>query len=320
VKLLGIILNYKTADMTLEAARGLAKALELVPEARFVIVDNDSQDGSFEKLSAAVAAEPWRERCEVLASGRNGGFGAGNNFAMRRNLESHDPAEYFYLLNSDAIPAPDAVKVLADFMDGHGDAAIAGGYVHGPDGAFHNTAFRYPSFASELEEQAQTGPISKLLAEFVVALPEQERTLRVDWTAAVSMILRRKALQKVGLFDETFFLYFEETDLCRRAVTAGYAVYYVPKSRVSHIGSVSTGMKSLDKPMPKYWFEAREHYFRKHHGDAYYVTANVAWLAGRAVRGLRRAVTLKPDPRRPSITRDFLRHNFAPQRFRGPGK
>jgi GT2 family glycosyltransferase len=316
MKLLGIILNYKTPDMTLEAARGLAKALEVVPDARFVIVDNDSRDGSFEKLTAAVAKEPWHARCEVLASGRNGGFGAGNNFAMRRNLESKDPAEYFYLLNSDAIPAPQAVKVLVDFMDGHGDAAIAGSYVHGPDGSFHNTAFRYPSFASELEEQAQTGPISKLLAEYIVALPESQRTLRVDWTAAVSMILRRKAVEKFGLFDETFFLYFEETDLCRRAVDAGYAVYYVRDSEVSHIGSVSTGMKSLDRPMPKYWFEAREHYFRKHHGDAYYMTANLAWMLGRSMRGLRRTLERKADPRRPRLTRDFIKHNFSPERFR----
>jgi N-acetylglucosaminyl-diphospho-decaprenol L-rhamnosyltransferase len=316
MKLLGIILNYKTPDMTLEAARGLARALELVPDSRFVIVDNDSQDGSFEKLRAAVAEEPWRDKCEVLASGRNGGFGAGNNFAMRRNLESKDPAEYFYLLNSDAIPAPDAAKVLVDFMDGHGDAAIAGSYVHGPDGSFHNTAFRYPSFAAELEEQAQTGPISKLLAEFIVALPETDRITRVDWTAAVSMVLRARAVKKFGLFDETFFLYFEETDLCRRAVLAGYAVYYVPQSKVSHIGSVSTGMKNHEKPMPKYWFEAREHYFRKHHGDAYYVAANVSWLAGRLVRGLRRAVTMKKDPRRPHITRDFVKHNFAVERFK----
>jgi GT2 family glycosyltransferase len=316
MKLLGIILNYKTPDMTLEAARGLAKALEGVPDARFVIVDNDSRDGSYEALTAAVAKEPWHARCEVLASGRNGGFGAGNNFAMRRNLESKDPAEYFYLLNSDAIPAPQAVKVLVDFMDGHGDAAIAGSYVHGPDGSFHNTAFRYPSFASELEEQAQTGPISKLLAEYIVALPESQRTLRVDWTAAVSMILRRKAVEKFGLFDETFFLYFEETDLCRRAVDAGYAVYYVRDSEVSHIGSVSTGMKSLDRPMPKYWFEAREHYFRKHHGDAYYMTANLAWVLGRSMRGLRRTLERKADPRRPRLTRDFIKHNFSPERFR----
>ena len=80
-------------------------ATETLPDARLVIVDNDSQDGSFEKLRDAVAARPWKSRAEVLQSGHNGGFGAGNNFGIRHNLSSNDPADYFYILNPDAFPA-----------------------------------------------------------------------------------------------------------------------------------------------------------------------------------------------------------------------
>jgi GT2 family glycosyltransferase len=125
------------------------------------------------------------------------------------------------------------------------------------------------------------------------------------------MLIRRETVQRIGLFDETFFLYFEETDLCRRARQAGYKVYYVRDAHVSHIGSVSTGMKQIDKPMPLYWFEARKHYFRKHHGSGYALLADVAWLAGRGLRGLRRLVERRPDERRPHITRDFIKFNFG---------
>lgn len=311
MKLHGVILNYRTADLTLEAARALARALSRIPDSSFVIVDNDSQDGSFERLRAAVQQEPWLERCEVLASGDNGGFGAGNNFAIRRNLSSDDPADYFLLLNSDAAPAETAIEILLDFMEAHPSAGMCGAYIHGPDGEPHQTAFRFPSALSELEEQAQTGPISKLLRRHIVALPIPDHTTEVEWTAAVCMLLRRQTLQRIGLFDEQYFLYYEETDLCRRARQAGYQVYYVRDSHVSHIGSVSTGMKVMTRPMPSYWFEARKHYFRKHHGSAYALASDVAWLSGRALRGARRLIERRTDERRPRITRDFVRYNFG---------
>ncbi|HTU57707.1 MAG TPA: glycosyltransferase family 2 protein [Polyangiales bacterium] len=312
MKLFGVILNYKTADMTLGAATALARALEHVPDSRFAIVDNDSQDGSYEKLKSAVAKSPFRDRCTVLASGHNGGFGSGNNFAIRQNLHSDNPAEYYLLLNSDAVPSEMAIKRMYDFMTSHPDAGICGAYVHGPDGEPHHTAFRFPTAFSELEEQAQTGPISKLVSEHVVALEIPDHTTEVPWTAAVCMMLRRETVQKIGLFDETFFLYYEETDLCRRARQAGYKVYYVREADVSHIGSVSTGMKRFDKPMPLYWFEARKHYFRKHHGDSYSMLADVMWLAGRSVCALRRVIDRRVEERRPHFTRDFIKFNFAP--------
>jgi GT2 family glycosyltransferase len=311
MKLYGCILNYRTAELTLQAARALARALEQVPDSRFVIVDNDSQDGSYERLRDALQTEPFRDRCEVLASGHNGGFGAGNNFAIQRNLHSDDPAQYYLLLNSDAAPAPDAIQKLVQFMDAQPDAGMCGAYIHGPDGEPHQTAFRFPSAFSELEEQAQTGPLSKVLSRHIVALPIPERSVEVEWTAAVCMLIRRETLQRIGLFDERYFLYFEETDLCRRARDAGYKVYYVRDSHVSHIGSVSTGMKNLRAPMPTYWFEARKHYFRKHHGAGYALSADLAWLAGRSLRGIRRLIERRADERRPHITRDFIKFNFG---------
>lgn len=311
MKLFCVILNYKTPDMTFEAATALARALDHVPGSRFVIVDNDSQDGSYESLQKAVEGSSFRDRCQVLASGHNGGFGAGNNFAVRQNLHGDDPADCYLLLNSDAVPAELAIKRMYDFMLTHSDAGICGAYIHGPDGTPHHSAFRFPGIISEFEEQAHTGLISKLLAGHIVALDIPDHTVEVPWVVGACMMIRRETFERIGLFDETFFLYFEETDLCRRARQAGYSIYFVREAEVSHVGSASTGLKRLDRPMPLYWFESRKHYFTTHHGPGYALVADLAWLAGRGLRGLRYLIEGRVDLRRPRVTRDFIRFNFG---------
>ena len=218
MKLLCIILNYKTAEMTLDAVKAARAALAHVEGGyRIDVVDNDSQDGSFEKLSAWVEEAGWPD-VEVMASGHNGGFGAGNNFAMRKALASDDPPELLYILNSDAFPAEDAIKALVDFMDAHPEVGITGSYIHGTDDVPHLTAFRSRRSKARSSGRSASMPSSRLWPEHEVPIqPMPERTRQVDWLAGASMMIRRTVLEEVGFFDETFFLYFEETDLCRRA-------------------------------------------------------------------------------------------------------
>jgi hypothetical protein len=311
VKLLSVIVNYRTAEMTLKALEALLAELESFPEARVVIVDNDSRDGSFERLRDAVRERGHGTRVSVVASERNGGFAYGNNFAIRPALASADPPDYVYLLNSDAFPERGAVKRLVDFLDGHPNAGIAGSFIHGVDGEYHQTAFRFPSIASEFESTIGFGPISRLLDRFVVALPKPEQTLQVDWLAGASMMIRRQVLETVGLFDETFFLYYEETDFCRRARLAGWPTYYVVDSSVAHVGSASTGMKDRTRRTPAYWFDSRRHYFLKNHGTAYLAASNVVYVVGNTLRRVRSRIQRKPEIDAPGHLADFIRYNFA---------
>jgi N-acetylglucosaminyl-diphospho-decaprenol L-rhamnosyltransferase len=312
MKLLCIIVNYKTARMTLKAAEALLSEIASIEGARVAIVDNDSQDGSYDRLRDAVAQRGWRRQVDVLQTGHNGGFGYGNNFAIRRNLASRDKADYFYLLNSDAFPQQDSIQCLLSFMENHQYVGIAGSHIRGPDGVPHHTAFRFPSLIGELESGLSLGLVSELLTDWSIALPIPKRTQQVDWIAGASMLIRRSVFEKVGLFDEEFFLYFEETDLCRRAVMAGFPIYYLPNSVVIHIGSASTGMKDETRPMPRYWFESRRHYFRKHHGWQYLQGVNVAWTAGHLMWQARRHLQRKHNPHPPWFLRDFIRYNFIP--------
>lgn len=300
---LTVLLNWRTAEMTLKAAEAALRAMEDVA-GEIVVVDNDSGDGSFERMSDALQGQP---RVRVVQSGHNGGFGAGNNVGIRLGLSDGSRPEYVYILNSDAFPAPDAIRLLLDYLQTHPEVGFAGSFIHGPDGEAHWTCFRFPSVASEFEAAARTGPISKLLAHRTVSIPVPDATGPVDWLAGASMMIRDRVLQEIGLFDETFFLYFEETDLCRRAAAAGWPTHFVRESRVEHIGSVSTGMKGWRR-VPGYWFDSRWHYFTKLGGTSRAVAATLAHLAGGLILRVRRLVRPSIPPGAPHFLRDLTGH------------
>ncbi|MDP5350001.1 MAG: glycosyltransferase, partial [Paracoccaceae bacterium] len=119
-RLLTVLLNWRTAPMTLRAAEAgltaMAALREAMPGARtdMVIVDNDSGDGSFEMLRDQARARGWTEggAVRVIQSGHNGGFGAGNNVGIRTGMADGEAPDYVYLLNSDAFPTPDALLAL----------------------------------------------------------------------------------------------------------------------------------------------------------------------------------------------------------------
>lgn len=315
--LLLVSLNYRTPEMTLRSVRSALDALEGI-DAEVVVVDNDSGDGSFEMMQAEVVK--WNDpRVRVVQSGHNGGFGAGNNVGILAGPSGGGKPDYVYILNSDAFPAPDAIRRLLEHLEDHPMAGFAGSYIHGEDGQPHVTAFRFPSIWSELEGAARFGPITRLLRNHVVHLGVPETTRKVDWLAGASMMMRRGVLDRIGLFDETFFLYFEETDLCRRAALAGFETHYVRDSRVAHIGSVSTGMKTWDR-IPGFWLDSRWHYFTKNHGRAYALAATLLHVVGGALWRIRRVVQGKPKADPAHFLRDLLFHDLRAAFRPLPGK
>ena len=310
-RLLTVILNWRSAEMTLRAAEAALRALEGIDGA-LVIVDNNSGDGSFEVMSEVVAARGWDKGAQavrVLQSGRNGGFGAGNNFGIRAGLPDGSKPDFVYILNSDAFPESAAIQALLRHLQQHPATGFAGSFIYGDDGAPHRTAFRFPSAAGEFEAQIRFGPVSRLLADSIVARPIPQATGRVDWLAGASLMMRQAVLDQIGLFDETFFLYFEETDLCRRAALAGWPTDYVVESRVMHIGSASTGMRDWRR-IPQFWLDSRLHYFVKNHGRRYACAATLAHLAGGALWRARLLIQRKDRGDPPFYLWDLTRHHL----------
>ncbi len=179
----------------------------------------------------------------------------------------------------------------------------------GREGDPHVTAFRFPSIASEFEGAACTGVISRLLSRHIVPLPLPPQTQPVDWVAGASLLIRRAVLDEVGLFDEGFFLYYEETDLCRRAARHGWVTLYVRESAVAHIGSVSTGMK-VWRRTPGYWFVSRRRYFVRNHGVGQAALATLAHVAGGMIHRARCLLSNKQRADPPRFLRDLVRHDL----------
>ena len=309
-KVLTIILNYKTAEMTLKCLASARTAMKGLSGA-ITIVDNDSQDGSFEAISAHVTEQGWDAEAQVrvIQSGHNGGFGAGNNVGIRAGLPDGSKPDFVYILNSDAFPAPDAIHILLEHMQASPKTGFAGSYLSGAENDPHVSSFRFHSIASEFEGSIRFGPVSRLLKNRQVPIGIPTETTPVGWVAGASVLVRQSVFDEIGLFDETFFLYFEEVDLCLRATRAGYGTDYVPASKVTHIGSVSTGMK-VWKRVPPYWYDSRWHYFSKNYGKLYAVGATLAHLLGGGLHKLRCMATRKQNMITPGFLTTMLVHDI----------
>ncbi len=308
-----ILLNSRTPAMTLRAAEAALADLHGFG-GELVIVDNASGDGSFELIAQGVAERGWGALVRVIASPVNGGFGAGNNIGLRMKMTDGRAPDYFYILNSDAFPDAGCTAALLEHLESHPRAGIACSHIRGEDGVVHTSAFRFPSIAGEFVGAARLGFIDRMLPDAPVPMPQPQVTRQVDWSAGASMMLRATMLAETGAFDETFFLYFEETDLCLRAARAGWTCWYIPDSRVVHIGSVSTGMKTKRR-MPSYWFDSRRHYFIKNHGRTYAAVALWAHLAGGVLHRLRSGLAGRRAQDPSWFLRDLLAHATTPYRL-----
>jgi GT2 family glycosyltransferase len=311
-----VIVNYRTAESTVRAIEAAAAGMDGTNRAngwRISVVDNLSNDGSLEKIWAAVEGFAFRDRVSVIASDHNGGFGYGNNLVLRAALAGGEPADYFHLCNPDSYPDRGSTSVLADYMDSHPQVGIAGGQLYDDAGRDCASAFRFHNFLAELEQGLQFGVASLLLSRRRVSLPLPCKTGRVAWVSGASMMIRRETLETIGLFDEKFFLYFEETDFCRRAMKAGWTTHHVAECRVHHIGGLSLDMDDPTAPLPDWWFASRSRYFLKHHGRLYTTATNLAFVTGLSLRHVRHKIQCKKNCSPSHLLRDFVRHNFGKQ-------
>lgn len=315
--LLVVIVNYRTPSLTIDSLRSLVSEVQALPGTRVVVTDNNSGDGSVEKIGAAIETEGWGEWVSLMPLELNGGFAYGNNAAIRPALQSTNPPPYILLLNPDTIVRPRALQVLVDFMNKHPDVGIAGSRLEDPDGTSQRSAFRFHTAFSELDFGLRLGIVSKLLSQWVVAPPVSDETYQTDWVAGASMIIRREVFEAAGLMDEDYFMYYEEMDFCLQAKKAGWSCWYVPESRVVHLVGQSSGVTDTKRPpkrLPQYLFDSRRRYFIKNYGWLYAALADHAWASGFALWRLRRVIQRKPDNDPPKVFGDFLRNSVL---FRG---
>jgi hypothetical protein len=305
-----VIVNYCTADLVIDCLRSLEATREECPRLEAVIADNASPDCSGQRIAEAIGQNGWQAWARVKAMPVNGGFSYGNNAVIRDYTKSDPLPDYFWLLNSDTVVRPGAFGPLLAFMEKTPEAGIAGSRLEHMDGTPQHSAFRFHTLAAEFEGSVNLGPISKLFRDRQVAPPISNEIRRYDWLSGASMLIRREVFEQAGLFDEGYFLYYEETDFCIRAAKCGWQCWYVPESRIVHLVGKSTGVTGGTrlKRRPAYWFESRHRYYTKHHGRLYGSMADLALAAGTVIWMARAALERRPSNCPEGFLTDLVRH------------
>ncbi len=304
------IVSYKSAALTVDCLRSIAAARDKSPlRIRCVVIDNASGDGPH--VSDAVAANGWKAWARVVVAPRNGGFAYGNNLGLSE-LERDGRIDFFHLLNPDTVLQPGAIDALIDFLDSHPRAGIAGGVFENGDGSEWAIAFRFPTLLSEFEQGVRLGLVSRLLSSACVPMNMGSSDAEVDWVSGASMMVRREVFDRIGGLDETFFLYFEETEFCHRAKRAGFEVWYVPASRVVHIAGQSTKVTERNvgpRRLPSYWFDSRRLFFTLTRGATYAAAVDAMAIVAGWLGLAKSALLGRLGSHVPHFLRDLFRHS-----------
>ena len=312
MSVLVIIVNYRTAHLTVECLRSLQPQVQAQPGTQVVVVENASGDDSARTISTAINNEGWSTWARLVESPVNGGFAYGNNVALRPALAPDSGFDYFWLLNPDTTLRPGALGAMLDFARARPDVGIMGSSIEGADGAPWPYAFRFPTLWSELDGSMRLGVVSRLLRRWAILHPMNGQEAQVDWVVGASMMVRREVFESIGLMDEHYFLYYEETDFCLQARRAGWSCWYVPQSRVMHIAGQSTGVtgkQAAHKRRPKYWFDSRRRYFIKNWSRAYAVATDLVWMSAYSMWRVRRVIQRRAQVDPPHFLADFLRYS-----------
>jgi len=282
-----IILNFRTSDLTIACLESVVPQL-LSGHDVAIVVDNCSGDGSAERINEAIEARGWSAVARVVRSSVNGGFAAGNNVGIRA-VE----ARWRLLLNSDTVVRPGALEALLAFAESNSGTGLIGPRLEWPDGTPQISCFRNRSPWRELIRAASTRMIARLAPGGEVGLPVSEQPIDCDWASFAAVLIRHDVIERVGTLDESFFMYFEDIDYCRRARAAGFRVRSCPAARVVHLRGGTSDVKAATRErrrLPRYYFESRARYFAKYYGVAGLWLTNVLWSAGFVIAQVKRAL------------------------------
>jgi len=322
--LLIVIVNYRTPELVVDCLASLAPEVADWPRVGVVVVDNDSQDGSALAMERAIIASGWSGWARVRRSRVNGGFAYGNNLAIRPAIAAPDVTDpgaehrtLFWLLNPDTVVRPGAIGAILAFFADNALAGVVGTAIDDDQGRRWPFAFRFPSLLGETESALRLSLLTRLLGKHSAIRRMGSRPERVDWVSGASVVIRREVFETVGMLDEGYFLYFEETDYCRAVARSGWECWYVPDAVVLHISGQSTGVTgqgAAQRRVPAYWFASRRRYLIKNHGRSYAIVADAIMLLGLCLWRLRCLMKRCPHGGSPRFLRDFIIHSAL---FRG---
>lgn len=244
-----------------------------------VVVDNASRDGT---VAYVESRHPW---VTLVKSPQNLGFGRGCNLGFERVA-----TPYVLFLNPDAAVEPDALRTLVGFLESAPRAGVAAPSARTPEGALHH--YQELPTPWKLIRSSLPGPLRK---SYIHPLVPGREPFRVEWVSGAIMLFRCEIFHQLGGFDPRFFLYFEETDLFRRASDRGIEVWAVGTAVARHLARrVDSERGRAHEDIAQHFFQSRLYYMVKHHGALAAYSAELAELILLALRAAVSRLLFRP--------------------------
>lgn len=225
-----VIVNYKSKDLVFNCLRSIFQADFSLPEKRLVfeifVIDNDSRDGI-----GADLAEHFPEVI-FIQNHKNVGMGAGNNIGLKKAK-----GDYVVVMNPDTTAFTDTFIKLYQYMEKNPAVGLIGPRQLNPDRSIQNSCYRWPTLFVPIYRRTPAGLLPfarKKLSRYLMEDFDHQSEREVDWLLGSFFFIRSEAMKKIGLFDERFFLYFEDTDYCRRFWKQGWKLVYYPLAEIVH--------------------------------------------------------------------------------------
>ncbi|HNS20231.1 MAG TPA: glycosyltransferase family 2 protein [Sedimentisphaerales bacterium] len=268
-----VVVSWNTREILRDCLRSVYENGGAV-RCQVIVVDNASADGSAEMVRSEFP------EVQLIANADNLGFAAANNQGM-----AMAGGRYVLLLNSDTVVLDGAIAKTVAFADAHPDVAVVGCRVMNPDRTLQPTCFMYPSLLNMVLSATylyKLFPRSRLFGRERMTWWQRDDERDVDVVTGCFMLVRREAIEQVGVMDEQFFMYAEETDWCYRFRQAGWRLLFSPVGEIIHLGGQSSKRVGVEMTVQLRLSILR--FLRKHHGRAYYRLACLLVFAFFAVR------------------------------------
>ena len=257
-----IFVNYKTKNLTINAIKSVIEQTKEIKYEIFV-VDNASNDGSIEAISKEFP------NLHIIKNSENKGFGAANNLAIQEAK-----GKYILCLNTDTILLNNAIKIMFDFMEkeGNENVGVCGGYLTDEKGIPCICGGYFPGLMDIIFRFCLKNIFPVIYTKYIsssLKSNEVNLTGTIDHIIGADIFFRKSVLDIVGNFDENFFMYREETDLCKRINKAGFKINFVPQAKIMHLEGKSTRNSVIEKK--KMFKKSDFYYYKKHYSIKVYI-------------------------------------------------
>ncbi|HIK15695.1 MAG TPA: glycosyltransferase family 2 protein [Leptolyngbyaceae cyanobacterium M33_DOE_097] len=245
-----IVVNYNSYPAIVECLRSIQAQIQSVPY-ELIVVDNASSDDSVAQIKTQIPD------CRVIQLTKNVGFGAGNNAGVQ--VAS---GEYLFFLNPDTVLLEDSLKILLQKIAKNPELGIVAPRIIYPDGRLQLSTAWEISLLGEYKTRKQLADYERGNHQVEIEA-EYAHDRAVEIVLGSAFLMTKALFQMVGGFDEQFFMYFEESDLCQRVRARGYQILYTPDTTLVHLHGTSV-QKIPDKMIVEYR-RSQLYYYRKHH-------------------------------------------------------